>query len=565
MHGSKATDAATVLARAEGLLKQGNGGQALEFLQAARAQFPRHAGIAARYADALHLAGRLDDAVEAYRAALDLDDTTAETWYALGCAQLARSSFGAALQALSRALTLAPDTGPAQCNLGRAFYELGQVDPAVDLFRRAARSGDQAVVKLALANLALIIPGSPSARHEDVLHARQQWVALLEPQAAAALFRRPAPLEGRKLRVGYVSAFFGARNWMKPVWGLINHHDRSGFEIHLFSDGGDPSAESGYHDWPDDYVHVIRGLPNERAARIIAQVGIDVLVDLNGYSHPERLPLFLLRPAPVLVGWFNMFATTGMTAFDWLVGDDAVIRPEEEQHYVERIHRLPGSYLAFEVLYPVPEVAAPPVLTTGTFTFGCLGSQYKITDEVLAAWGRILQAATSARLFIKNRTLDDSSNRADLLTRLARHGVTPERVRLEGRSEHFDYLRAYDQVDVALDTFPYNGGTTTTEAIWQGVPVLAFDGDRWAASTSRSLLLAAGLADWVMPDENAYVQRGIELATDPATPALLAVLRAGLRDRLRGSPACDTAGLARAMEAFYLQAAAKACQPLLEK
>jgi len=555
---SETAETAAILARAEALIGQGAGGEALEILQAARPRFPRHAGIAACHADALHLAGRLAEAIAAYQAALELGATAAEIWYGLGCAHLERSSYGAAVRALTQALALEPDHGRARCNLGRALFELGQVDPAVDLFRQAARSGDPAVVETALRNLAIIIPGSPSARHEDVLDARRQWAGHHEPQAATPCFRRPTPLLGRKLRIGYVSAFFGAGNWMKPVWGVINHHDRSRFEVHLFSDGDNPSAESGYRDWPDDYVHLIRGATNERAAQIIAQAGIDVLVDLNGYSFQERLGLFMLRPAPVIVGWFNMFATTGVAAFDWLVGDESVIPPEEEPYYCERIHRLPGSYLAFEVLYPVPEAAAPPSLTNRHITFGCLGSQYKITDGVLAAWARILQGVPTARLFIKNGTLGDQSNCADLVDRLARHGVAPERVRLECGAAHFDFLRAYDQVDVALDTFPYNGGTTTTEALWQGVPVLTFDGDRWASRTSRSLLVAAGLMDWVMPDEDAYVQRASALAADPATPAFLASLRVGMRERLRASPACDSAGLTRSLETFYLRVAASA-------
>ena len=141
---------------------------------------------------------------------------------------------------------------------------------------------------------------------------------------------------------------------------------------------------------------------------MISDVGVDVLVDLNGYSFQRRLPMLMRRPAPVLVGWFNMFATTGIAAFDWLVGDFAVIPPREELHYVERIHRLQGTYLTFEVFYPVPEVAPPPCmkpgLGAGCITFGCLGSHYKLTDAVIAGWARILRAVPTAALFLKNST-----------------------------------------------------------------------------------------------------------------------------------------------------------------
>ncbi len=156
-------------------------------------------------------------------------------------------------------------------------------------------------------------------------------------------------------------------------------------------------------------------------------------------------------------------------------------------------------------------------------------------------------------MLLRNQLLNEPSNRLALMARFARHGIRPDRLLLSGGAEHFDFLRGYDEMDIALDTFPYNGGTTTTEALWQGVPVLTFNGDRWASRTSRSLLLAAGMDEWVMPDVAGYVRRATELALDPATPARLAALRAGLRDRLRASAACDTAGLCRAMEAFYEQ------------
>ena len=293
-----------------------------------------------------------------------------------------------------------------------------------------------------------------------------------------------------------------------------------------------------------------RSASNDRLADYIARCGIDILVDLNGYSHPSRLDLFMRRPAPVIVGWFNMFATTGIDDFDYIVGDDAVIPPDEERFYSERVLRVPGSYLAFNVLYPVPEVTPPPVLATGSLTFGCFCSQYKITDETIAAFAAILRDAPQARLLLKSRPLADESNRAAVQARFARHGIAAERVLMDGPAEHFAFLAAYERVDIALDAFPYSGGTTTMEALWQGVPVLTFNGDRWAARTSRSLLLAAGLDAWCLADRDAFVAQAIALARSPTTPAELTTLRATLRDRLARPPACDGAALCRGLESL---------------
>jgi predicted O-linked N-acetylglucosamine transferase (SPINDLY family) len=218
---------------------------------------------------------------------------------------------------------------------------------------------------------------------------------------------------------------------------------------------------------------------------------------------------------------------------------------------------VPGSYLAFSVLYPVPEIAPPPVLEKGYVTFGSFASQYKLTDEMIATWATILRRAPNSRLLLKNRALGDAGNRAALLERFRRHEVPEARIELDGPAKHYDYLAAYARVDIALDTFPYNGGTTTTEALWQGVPVLALDGDRWVSRTSRSLLLAGGLGSWCVPDRDAYVDRAVELAGAATTPSDLAALRMTMRDRLGATPVCDSAGLCRALENLYRDASAR--------
>ena len=449
---------------------------------------------------------------------------------------------------LRHAVSLRPDATGARCSLAETLFELGEVDEAVVEYTRVAENGDAEANAVALAAIACIAPGAPSYDNFRVLAARRRWADL----AGRGIRRvKAAPADpGRKLRIGYLGAFFGARNWMKFVWGVINRHDRVRFELHLLSDGADPSAESGYADHPDDRIWQIAGMSNADLAQHIAAAGLDVLVDLNGYSCQHRLPLFLYRPARLQVSWMGMFGTTGIPEVDCLVADNAVLPPEEERFCCERIVRVPGSYLAFEVLYPVPDVAPPPSLG-GPVTFGCFGSAYKLTEPTLAAFAAILRAAPASRLLLRNRTLDEASNRAALLGRFARLGVAAERLALEGGAEHGEFLRTYGRVNVALDTFPYNGGTTTAEALWQGVPVLTFNGDRWASRTSRSLLLAAGLGEWVAVDQAGFVAVAAGLANGADTPGKLYALRSGMRRRLRATAACDTAGLCRSLETIF--------------
>ena len=263
------------------------------------------------------------------------------------------------------------------------------------------------------------------------------------------------------------------------------------------------------------------------------------------------------RPAPVVVvGWFNMYATTGAEAFDFIVGDAVVLPREEERFYAERVVRVPTRLLP-GLLGALSHARgrAAPCTTTGTVTFGAFCPHYKITEPMIAAWAAILQRAPGSRLLLKNRALHDKANRAALRDRFSRHRIPAGRIDFSGPAEHEAFLAAYGNVDIALDSFPYNGGTTTSEALWQGVPVLAFTGDRWASRTSASLLLAAGLSEWCMPDLASYIDRAVALAVWPSTPAMLASLRAAMRERLARSPVCDTVGLCRALERLYREAA----------
>jgi len=552
--------AATVLAWTTERLTKGADSEALAALDEAVTRFPDDPRLAVRHADALHLSGQLMAAAAEYRRALLLDPATVDGWNGLGCAELARGAHGETVRCLRQALDLRPDRLDIRFNLAKALFELGEIDTAVECYRAVVEAGPSALRDDALATIACIIPGVAAADNAAVLETRRGWARQRAKALGLAGRSRPAPAaSGPKLRIGYVSAFFGDRNWMKPVWAAVNHHDRARFEVHFFADGKAPSADSGYRDFADDYVHNVNAAPNDGLADYIARCNIDVLVDLNGYSHPNRLDLFMRRPAPVIVGWFNMFATTGIDAFDYIIGDDAVIPAAEERFYSERVLRVPGSYLAFNVAYPVPAVTPPPVLTTGNLTFGCFCSQYKITDATVEAFAAILHGAAQARLLLKSRPLADESSRAAVLARFARYGIVAERILMEGPAEHFAFLAAYERVDIALDTFPYSGGTTTMEALWQGVPVLTFNGDRWASRTSRSLLLAAGLDTWCLADRDGFVTRAVALANAPTTPADLAVLRGSLRERLAKTPACDGAALCRGLERLYERIAIRQC------
>ena len=495
---------------AEVLLSLGRADEARALFEQALTHMPDVAALHCGLADALHMLGQLPQAVAAYRQALDLEPGMVRAWWGRGCAESAQREHACAVASLQRVVQLAPDHGQAYHNLGKHLFELGQVDAALDAFHQAAaRLQDP---ELPLGMIAMVIPGSPRANQQTILEARRTWAMRYADQAVLrTAAKRSGALPGRPLRVGYVSAFFQDPNWMKPVWGLINHHDLERFEIHLFSDAPANAIEHGSIKDSLNY-HEVTPLTNRELAEVIDRQAIDILVDLNGYCRISRLPLFALRPAPIVITWFGLYATSGMDCFDCLIGDPHVFAAGDEPYYSEKVVCVPGCWLTSEVTYPVPDVAPAPCLQRGVITFGCLAPQYKITAEVAETFARILHGSPGSRLILKNRALASADNRRWVQDLFGRFGVAPERIELNGPARHFEFLKKYGEIDIALDTFPYNGGTTTMEALWQGVPVLTFYGDRWAGRISASLLRNAWLPEFVAADHEGFVARAIELA-----------------------------------------------------
>jgi predicted O-linked N-acetylglucosamine transferase (SPINDLY family) len=340
---------------------------------------------------------------------------------------------------------------------------------------------------------------------------------------------------------------------MKPVRGVLNAHDRDRFAVTLFADNCDEEGIAWFHQGPQDAIHLTGTLDNETLAELIRHESLDILIDLNGYSVTARLGLWTERLARVTTAWFNMYATSALPGLDWIIGDDRVIRPDEEHFYTERVARLPQSYLTFAVDHAAPDIVPPPYLVNGFVTFGSLVSQYKITPEVLDDWCTMLRRAPASRLVLANSALGPECNRNFLMAAFSNRGIAAERITILPPASHFEFLGHYGRIDLALDAFPYNGGTTTTEAIWQGVPVLCFDGDRWASRTSSSLLSSCHLAEFIAANRQAWIDMAVRLATSETTGRVLANLRPTMRERLLASDVCQTGRMARAMEQLFVK------------
>ena len=284
---------------------------------------------------------------------------------------------------------------------------------------------------------------------------------------------------GGRLRVGFVSGDLRTHPVGFFLEGILQHLDPSKFELFAYptiakADELTARIRPRFSRW-----HLLKGQTDEAAAQAIRADQIDILLDLAGHTGDNRLPVFGLRPAPVQVSWLGYFASTGVSAMDYVLADDVCVPLGSEHFFTEKVWRLPQTRLCFTPPTDgtTPNVSALPALERGYITFGCFQRLPKITDSVLGLWQQVFAALPDARLLLQSHQTGRPLYVEQILTRLARVGIHADRVTVRGPAHRSAYLQSYAKVDMVLDTFPYTGGTTTCEALWMGVPTVTLTGE----------------------------------------------------------------------------------------
>jgi len=376
------------------------------------------------------------------------------------------------------------------------------------------------------------IEGSAAALHRT---ARRLGAALPHPVAAP---HPPGFDPERRLRVGFFSGHLGHHpvGWL--TLSAIEALPEAEIEVACYSlkPKNDVLAQR-FHARAELWRELQPRLDNAALAAAIRADHPDIVVDMGGHGEGGRVTALAQRAAPVQIKWVGaQSATTGVPAMDWMLTDAWETPPGSEAHYTEALLRMPDGYACYTPPPWAPPVAALPALSRGHITFGCFNNLSKITPEVLTAWGRILASLPWARLVLRTHALSDPPTRARLITRAAAAGMPVERLELHGPASHEALLAAYNDIDIALDPFPYAGGLTACEALWMGVPLVAMAGSSFAGRHAVSHLNNIGLGHWVTEDVEGYVARAVAAAHD--LPAL-AELRAGMRARMKSSPLMD--------------------------
>lgn len=509
------------------------------------AKRPAHAG-------ALHLKGVLALQAGDYPAAarliersLEIEPRHALALSNLGVAYRALKRYDAAIEVLRRAVALDPRSADAWGNLGQTLARTGQMSEAVTSSKRAlAIDPNRLGLQSALLFAENYIAGSDPVAMADRARAVGGMIAQKIP-ARSVHANDPDP--ARRLRVGLLSADLRAHPVGRFLAGVLPELDGRAVEVFAYSNTDEEDVVSDLMRAAVPHWLNVTGLSDrDLDARIVAD-GIDILIDLSGHTAGNRMMVVARKPAPVIFSWIGYFATTGLASVDYVLANKWVIPEAEEAQWSETPWRLPDTYICYAVPRdPLPPTPLPAA-GSGYITFGCFNNFNKLTDATFAAWSALLAAVPGSRLLLRSSGFDNSEILASLRDGLAGAGIDLERVRIDGRiKDYAAHLASYGEIDIALDPFPYNGGTTTVEALYMGVPVLVRAGDRYVAHMGESILHTAGLPEWIAADEADYAVRGARLAADPEA---LAALRAGLRARVLASPLFDAPRFARHLEA----------------
>ena len=514
------------------------------YLEAIRLN-PRYAAAYSNLGGVLYAQGLGKRGIEHIHHALEIDPGLITAYNELGYILCNEGKLSEAARVLETALRLNPAFAPAYSNLGSVRNRQGRPEDAVEMFREVLRLQPQRADMLSslLMTMQYLTDYSP----DELLEAARNWCSQHSPDGPAVAPPVADADPRRRLRVGYVSGDFYNHPVGYFIESVLSCHDRSQYELYCYANGEDCDDLTQRLQRCVDHWRMINGQADEAVLEQIRQDSIDILIDLSGHTAKNRLPVFARKPAPVQATWMGYFATTGVAAMDYIIADRYVIPPQDERYFVEQVVRLPDSYLCFSPPQYSIDVTPPPVLSKGSVTFGCFQNIAKLGRSV-GCWSRLLHAVPGAQLYLRNKSFGDEGVQEWCIAQFAEHGIGAERIRMSGYAPRDELLAAYGEVDIALDPFPYNGGTTTVEALWMGVPVISLRGDRFVGRVGDSILTTVGLEELVVDTEDAYVARAVELAADLSR---LTALRTGLRDMLVNSPLCDGPAFTRSLEAAY--------------
>lgn len=509
---------------------------------------PTDVDVHVNLANTLHVAHRMQPAAAEFKVAMKLNPRSILVLnnYANLLADLDQPA--RAIELLRRAIAIEPSRAELYNNLGNLLKSQAKIDEAIDCFRRtlAAKRDAVEVHSNLLLTLNCHARSDSGLLTEHVEWARRHAERFYPHQPRYPNDRNP----DRRLRIGYVSADFRRHSAAYFIEPIVQAHDRDRVEVFCYSCVSKPDDMTSRIQSRADVWRSIVGVPDDRAAQIIRDDRIDILVDLSGHTAYNRLLLFARKPAPIQVTYLGYPNTTGLATMDYRLTDtDADPPGATDALHTENLVRLPRGFLCYRPADNSPPPRDPAAHDAGRVTFGTFNNFAKVTTHMIGLWSQILLHAPGSSLLIKAETLGDDQTRRDVHGAFESHGVDAPRVELLGRVPSFlRHLATYHRVDIGLDTFPYNGTTTTCEAMCMGVPVITLAGKAHVSRVGASLLKRVGLEDLIATSDEQYVQKAAALAGDASRRAELS---SSLRQRMSQSDLTNAGAFVQDLENAY--------------
>lgn len=490
--------------------------------------------------------GKLDEAIACYKQALMIKPDYAEAHNNWGNALKDHDRTDEAIACYQKALMIKPDYADAHNNLGNALKDQGKLDKAIACYQKAL----------------MIKPDYATAHHNKLLAA--QYTDSFSPAELCAEHLKfaeqfEAPLKGywrphtnsfepeRRLKVGYVSPDFRNHAVAYFIEPIIANHDKSQVEVFCYYNHIQHDSFTDRIIAETDHWIPCQGMSDEELVERIRADKIDILVDLAGHTSNNRLLAFARKPAPVQVTYLGYVNTTGLSAMDYRLTHIDTDPHTNDIYYSEKLYRIPGNlWWCYRPRTGMPEVATPPVIANGFVTFGSTNNFAKLSPETIALWAELLHAIPTSRLLIA--VMPEGTARESISEQFAIHGIDIHRLIIYGTLPSTQFWELHHQIDILLDPFPCNGGTTTCDALWLGVPLVTLTGPSFVSRMGYALLKNIGLPELAAENQQAYLSIAVKLASDLDR---LKTLRAGMRARLSASPLRDEIGFTRNLEAAY--------------
>lgn len=494
----------------------------------------------------MQILGKHDEAVQCYMKALSIDKTMTEGFDRMGTVLADAGKYEESILAFGRALKLEPDRVDTHANLAKAYIACGRIEEALASYQRAMALAPE--IPEIHASYVFASNYLPDLSYDEKFALHRQWAEKFAPVSGMHKQHTNSISPPRRLKIGYVSRSLHRHPVSAYLPPLLRQHDRNQFELYAYAfnlrvDEVTNDIRSLVHHWRDVAKWEI-----DQVCQQIRDDGIDILIDLSGHEYSRQLLVFAQKPAPVQVSWLGYFNTTGLD-LDYFVSDEVSSPEGYESQFSEKLVRLPRTRFCYQPERYAPATAKLPAKKNKFVTFGCFNNLAKINHRVIALWAKVLHAVPNSKLLLKARALNDEATIQDYTQRFAVHGIDAHRLIFRPYSnKHVEVYRAYSEVDIALDPFPFTGCVTTCEGLWMGVPLVTLAGSHLVARQGASFMHALDLPDWVAESEEDYIRIAVEKSNDLNA---LTNLRKTLRARMKASPLLDANAFTRHMETAY--------------